>query len=59
MINKNKVDKATLTKSMKKIKDLEKTVINDQKKFKCTYYEYKKIKYSIDNNKNKSTTLIF
>lgn len=61
MINKKKnksIDKPTLVKSMKQIKELEKMVNNDQKKFNYTYCEYKKFKYSI-GNKNKSTTLQF
>lgn len=56
--NKSKciITQDTSTKSIKQIKEMEKKVVNDKKKFNITYFEYKKFKYSIEN---KSLTLNF
>ena len=63
MVYKNKHNKSkcmiaqdTSIQSVKQIKEMEKKVVNDKKKFDITYFEYKKFKYSIES---KSLTLNF
>jgi len=49
----------TITKSDKKIKELEKIKSDTQKTFTHTYNEYIKIKYSCGLDNKKSLTLVF
>ena len=44
-----KVTIITLKKSMMKIKELEKTIDDNEKVYRHTYCEYKKFKYSTEN----------